>query len=96
MNKKFTPGPWSGREGISAADGKLVCSLHGVGIDESEGSETRGRSREEWNANSRLIAAAPEMLELLKRLLDKLPCADETLMLNGVTSRLIDRIEGKL
>jgi len=50
---KHTPGPWTNSGGtIESADGWHVASVHGNGGDQL--------------ANARLIAAAPEMLELLE------------------------------
>lgn len=61
-NSLHSPGPWSGREGIAAADGILVCMLAGENLNGTK------RTQEEWNANSRLIAAAPTMLDVIESL----------------------------
>lgn len=63
---KHTPGPWhipshlSGADGIGPKDGYEIitcCCCGGV----------RGDSKEQEIANSRLIVAAPELLEALER-----------------------------
>jgi len=52
---KYTPGPWkafpSGIYGTNR-DGVCVCTRH-------------KQAGDEWNANARLIAAAPDLLEAL-------------------------------
>ena len=60
---KFTPGPWSTPDkgkllgAVVAKDGEMVCDPSGA-----------GRYEDETEANARLIAAAPEMYELLELL----------------------------
>jgi len=60
-----TPGPWEpdywgDREiDIYSADGSLVCQMRGGSTDEEDDSEP----------DARLIAAAPELLSELKRML---------------------------
>ena len=63
-----TPGPWtyySGSRGIYGSDGaggeKSICTLHGP---------RRDRAKPERDANARLIAAAPDLLDALQGLLD--------------------------
>ncbi len=58
---KHTPGPWSARKAahgpidILAADGRDIVTLYGGGVDEAPAD------------NARLIAAAPELLEALRK-----------------------------
>ena len=60
---KFTPPPWSVpskgnlRDAVVAKDGQMVCDPSGT-----------GRHEDEMDANARLIAAAPEMHKLLRRI----------------------------
>lgn len=59
--KTHTPGPWTYHIGLSAgiitgADDKSV--IDGGGVTED---------RPEWEANARLIAAAPDLLEAAKK-----------------------------
>lgn len=60
---KFTPGPWNAPEwgdlngAVVAKDGQMVCDPSGA-----------GRYEDEMDANARLIAAAPEMHKLLRRI----------------------------
>jgi hypothetical protein len=67
---KHTPGPWSvsppwmGFSVINGSDDKMVFAI-------AAGSPEEKRPDDECEANARLIAAAPEMLEALKVLLDE-------------------------
>ena len=60
---KFTPPPWSVpskgilRGAVVAKDGEMVCDPSGA-----------GRYEDETDANAGLIAAAPEMHKLLRRI----------------------------
>ena len=71
---KHTPGPWSltSFDGTRMAevrvDGKLACLLH---------SFSRNSTLED-EANARLIAAAPDLLEALEDLIDLCKCAMQT------------------
>ena len=62
-----TPGPWEWRENLS---GKTLESAHETVIDSApyEGMWFTGESEE---ANQRLVAAAPELLESLEMLLNR-------------------------
>lgn len=58
---KHTPGPWqSYHEVVNDFHGKAICDI--VSRDEM----TREAAIERTNANSRLIAATPDLLEALK------------------------------
>lgn len=69
---KHTAAPWhigtpppNGEQAIGAQNGMMVAiATTGVGM------------KEETLANARLIAAAPELLEALKDVLDKIPLTD--------------------
>jgi len=68
MNTKHTPGPWSFYEDKASAGMNGEC----IGIVESPRGivcKTEESCPLETMANARLIAAAPEMLEALKRCL---------------------------
>jgi hypothetical protein len=60
MNTKHTPGPWTVREradkGLSIKAGEL-CLIAKIGLQTTS-----------YKENARLIAAAPELLEALERL----------------------------
>jgi len=59
-----TPGPWVERDcEIQAADGSAICEMLARPEDEPKWG------RDHADANSRLICAAPELLEALKRTL---------------------------
>jgi hypothetical protein len=59
MSSKHTPGPWAATNDRVYADGVPICALS-WGTGSVPGSES--------HANARLIAAAPELLDRLKRL----------------------------
>ena len=66
-----TPGPWSIRTkqnltAICTPKGEMQLSLHDV----YDGLKPLSVSLQEWYANAVLIAAAPEMLEAIKKLAD--------------------------
>jgi len=68
MNTKYTPGPWvifdndAEHKGIDNAEGDLSIILFGV----NDNCGVQGRTKEEAEANARLIACAPELLEALE------------------------------
>jgi hypothetical protein len=61
MHGKYTPAPWTGIETISGPDGKAVCDV----VTPPYG--TLGWANSTLHANAALIAAAPDMLEVLKK-----------------------------
>ena len=68
----WTPGPWEAwfRDSLSQPPGRLCEATWYVGNDEMNVAEvfTHGRKTEDQvAADARLIAAAPEMAELLER-----------------------------
>lgn len=63
MTSKHTPGPWA----VGGPHGLLVNSPAGTIVVHPGGSA--GAGREELCANARLIAAAPDLLEVASRLL---------------------------
>lgn len=64
--KTFTPGPWS----VDPKRLLRVCGLNDITVA-TTGCDDGQRDR--WEANARLIAAAPLLLEALKGLLENLP-----------------------
>ena len=62
-----TPGPWHVESGdeVRAADGWEVAYIYGA-----------SRQRVDWEANARLIAAAPELLEALEAITANASWAD--------------------
>ena len=64
-NAKHTPGPWR----VSLSDDTVVIDAHGREVAMIDGDYNRP---DEWpimEANTRLIAAAPDLLATLERLL---------------------------
>lgn len=69
-DEKHSPGPWSADDRhICDARRNVVARAH-WDINEADGSAAR------WEADARLIAAAPEMLALLRELADAIGQAD--------------------
>lgn len=75
MGSRHTPGPWSWwtsnswRRLSAVGDGDVLCPMVSV----SDGHPDLLVSE----ANARLIAAAPELLEALVRVVDSMPFGDE-------------------
>ena len=82
MTTKHTPGPWWAYQSITGAwcvatyrdgqspTGPYIGASHGASICYSVGDDTEQRTRGNEEANARLIAAAPEMLEACQIILD--------------------------
>lgn len=75
MNAKHTPGPWmrghdeSGRDfEVRASNGRKIVAMR---VDENRAKSISewGQCKKENEANARLIAAAPELLEALREML---------------------------
>jgi len=66
MKTTHTPGPWATNQLYSKvlADDKEICE---VGVN----SHVEEFNYEEYKANAKLIAAAPELLEALQNLVEK-------------------------
>jgi len=64
MNTKFTPGPWEVHHGVDVT-GYPVFYIHGFSGPEK-------RDKETLDANTHLIAAAPELYEALDEVLRSL------------------------
>lgn len=82
--RKHTPGPWKVDEwsvystSAKSEDGKSHSYFTVAKCAATCGSLIhRSIARDEVDANTRLIAAAPEMLEALKRVIDDMRCACE-------------------
>lgn len=72
---KNTPGPWELSDSSRPSNRYFVSSVGGTNIARVLGAYTavsHGRHWEESAANARLIAAAPELLEALTKLLPSL------------------------
>lgn len=74
MSTKHTPGPWKTEDRrylITDApdEGSIGVYAGGFWIADVHGAHVGPKSRDEADANARLIAAAPELLEALEALL---------------------------
>src|SRR5688572_5645975 len=75
MDTKHTPGPWglfrsgySARFGVEGDDEKFSVVVYGTKDEPDKG--VQGRTEDEANANARLIAAAPDMLQALESVIN--------------------------
>lgn len=93
---KFTPGPWLASQtmrvhgAVPSSDGVDICSADNANIGLVYWAESGSRS--ETRANANLIAAAPEMYEALKRVMENKWEPDKYL-LNVLQA--IDKAEGR-
>jgi hypothetical protein len=92
---KHTPGPWEfdGQSYIwsDMAIGKMIAQIRGWGWLQKEGEE---EAIAEQEANARLIAAAPEMYEALKKIIEEIS-TDSPLTVQTVVG-LLDVIHAAL
>lgn len=76
MVMEWTPGPWISREhpeglaGVSLPTGRMVARCEGMFGRQHVASS-------EWQANARLIAAAPELYEALAEVVAKFDVSDD-------------------
>ena len=81
MTSKHTPGPWRVEKVPSSSYGQLRIASDGIRSDwqhKDDVHDPRGESVASGiyePADARLIAAAPEMLEVLEEILDVMPYA---------------------
>jgi hypothetical protein len=72
---KFTPGPWTAdieefwHHGIEASSATII--IVGDKDDKHDDAGVRGATDEEAEANARLIAAAPDLLDALRAMVDR-------------------------
>jgi hypothetical protein len=66
---KYTPGPWTQEFEIDGVRTFTRVKAHGVALATTAPQCGRPHHREEAEANARLIASAPDMLEALKAVL---------------------------
>jgi hypothetical protein len=79
---QFTPGPWAAERDlphnrmprVHGGDHSLICEVGNMGT-----------SQDQWEANARLIAAAPEMYERLSSAANVLRIAAEFMDEGGTT-----------
>ena len=75
MDSKHTPGPWTAHSGAVYVDGPNVYPKGddlGIPIARMDREPGNGTVPTERDANARLIAAAPALLEAAKALIDEL------------------------
>lgn len=101
---KHTPGPWSYREPdlgrfiVTTKTGKASSDVAALVTDTKINIMSQGRTRAEREANARLIAAAPELLDALKWVFGELEASQHSLTVKDQYARgraAIARIEGK-
>src|SRR5258706_14863328 len=69
MTRPYTPGPWELHQDVDGANSVRVCVPDATtdrGCRAVAEAEILGMSRAEAEANARLIAAAPELLEAVR------------------------------
>ena len=77
---KHTPGPWSNEyDGSLVMAGQVVCGCDHLSPDRAD--------YEEAKANARLIAAAPELLEVAKAILKRFDLEDINTIFPGSALR---------
>ena len=89
MNEaKHTPGPWfTHREGFSSV--YIEARIGGGMLQEVASCGPTNEGSDQQEANARLIAAAPEMLEALKAMID----AERVYESGGRSSEELDALE---
>lgn len=65
MSRRYTPGPWEASEGYPSDIWHVDMPSRGYSVVVSRGEEDWDMPVEEVQANARLIAAAPELLDCL-------------------------------
>jgi hypothetical protein len=77
MSAAHTPGPWSYRPFehddwgiVRGPDGYVVANAQSNRVSDEEKDDARWHRTDPYEANARLIAAAPELLQALKALLE--------------------------
>lgn len=83
MNTKHTPGPWKQHQ----TEGKTYASVRGVNNETV--ADCGSRSDSQAHANARLIAVAPELLEVAKAF-----CIDHTMPCGCENCAVIRKAEG--
>jgi hypothetical protein len=90
-----TPGPWSfDGHGINSPEGQRICKVsHSDPYGYPEGKAVRNAR---FDADSRLIAAAPDLLECVKKLVLVIDGGDERARLEeGIALELIKKVEAQ-
>jgi len=79
MKTKHTPGPWyySGGDSLAIFHPTEIGTRLAVVDQTFSGSGWQVTANDEWEANAKLIAAAPELLDALENLLVSLNSYDE-------------------
>lgn len=105
MSGKHTPGPWRPhfseraedyRVCATGADGDCICCVALMGNLGEDGKWDEA-TLEEWKANARLIAAAPDMLAALKRVQEYAKnnlCKIDRVFICGILDPAIAAAEG--
>ena len=69
-NTKHTPGPWANDPNGTGAVGDISTADGELCVAQAQQTSPSGRPDPARDANARLIAAAPELLEALKKIVE--------------------------
>jgi hypothetical protein len=102
---KHTPGPWTVGYHcyqVEAPKGMSICDIRGWGYLTGKGHGALGlphdEAKEIQDANARLIAAAPEMLEAFNKIKNESTAMCESIgdeLLEYFIDRIIEKAEGR-
>ena len=102
MKDKHTPGPWTIDEfGYINAGGQQIADVHVydssncMDCGQCEGHSVRNEPKLPYQANARLMAAAPELLEALRLLMEfSSGIGSHYSIAYSIAEKLIAKIEG--
>lgn len=97
MSARHTPGPWSACNkfsGVTLSNWRVSEGDSTPGVEAGIAIMSGGRSDETEQANARLIAAAPELLESLQSLEKRLTAAANAFYATGTRKALMEALGG--
>jgi len=96
MNTKHTPGPWGMGQTGESSDFEINAGNKQVAVVRDGRHVLDMKSNEESTANARLIAAAPELLAALNRMMRVTPMAnDQQIEAIQQAMTALAKVEGK-
>ena len=75
---------------IQGKDGRIICDVS-YSTDHKDMGWGQNETIEKWKANAKLIAAAPEMIELLNEIFETVNLSDHSMDLYKRTESLIKK-----